>query len=143
MEYYKISFVGDEKVFLSTSNKFMLMSLIKDFIRTHKHVEFYFNYGGEFDELAALLCHIARSTSKSTNTTMTLVLSHPPENRKSLAEYYDKIIVLRRAEKDAATRDRYLIDAADMVITYIPQNSEKNALFSYTREKKKKVIFFA
>ena len=132
LDIYTVAFFGHRYVdhLLEAGNK--LERVLHRLLEEKEYVDFLVGRDGDFDQAASsTICRLKRNF-RDDNSAHIWVLPYPTaeylENQECYEAYYDEIEICEassRAHFKAAfqTRNRYMVDRADLIICYIDHKS--------------------
>ena len=146
MNIYRVAFFGHRRIYNIREIEEKLVPILNELILTKEYVEFYIGRNGEFDEFAASVIKRVQKQLDRDNNVMILTLPYTVKDIEYYADYYDEIVIpdaIGKAHPKAAItlRNRWMVDTADLVISYIER--EEGGAYSavkYAKKLNKKVV---
>ena len=123
-DIYRVAFFGHRRIYNIREIEEKLVPILKELILTKEYVEFYIGRNGDFDEFVASVIKRVQKQLDRDNNVMILTLPYTVKDIEYYEDYYDEIVipdVIGKAHPKAAItlRNRWMVDAADLVIAYI------------------------
>ena len=123
-DIYRVAFFGHRRIYNIGEIEEKLVPILNELILTKEYVEFYIGRSGDFDEFVASVIKRVQKQLDIDNNVMILTLPYTVKNIEYYENYYDEIVIpeaIGKAHPKAAItlRNRWMVDAADLVISYI------------------------
>ena len=132
MNLYTVAFFGHRYIDEDAVIEGKLNDYIRQLLQEKEFVDFLIGRNGDFDQLVASTVRRAKKHYRDDNSSLILVLPYKTaefsENQEGYADYYDCVEVSEKVArvfpKNAIqTRNREMIDRADLVIFYVEHQS--------------------
>lgn len=132
MEIFTVAFFGHRYISNPFSIEEALEERLRRLLREKEYVDFLIGRNGDFDQLVSSTVRRLKRTYRDDNSNLCLVLPYATaeylKNQEFFEDYYDSIEICHEssiAHPKAAiqTRNRAMIDRADLVICYINHKS--------------------
>ena len=148
-DIYRVAFFGHRRIYNIREIEEKLVPILNELILTKKYVEFYIGRNGDFDEFVASVIKRVQKQLDRDNNVIILTLPYTVKDIEYYEDYYDEIVIpdaIGRAHPKAAItlRNRWMVDAADLVIAYI-EHEEGGAYKTakYAEKNNKKVVYLS
>ncbi len=132
LDIYTVAFFGHRRIYNHNILEKLLMQQIKKLVNENEYVDFLVGHNGDFDTLVSSCIKNFQSDYGNYNNSLILVLPYSTaeyeNNRESFENYYNDIEICYESSvafpKSAIeTRNKKLIDRADLVICYVEENN--------------------
>jgi len=153
MEIFTVTFFGHRYFNNHRACEERLKQIFIDLLRNENYVEFLVGRNGEFDQFVSSSIRYVKREYRADNSAHVLVLPYMTaeyrRNKKYFEKYYDEIMVFEdscTAHYKAAiqTRNRGMVDRADLVICYVEAESGgAYQTMCYAEKSGKKIINLA
>lgn len=146
MDVFTVSLFGHREMDDLRGMESKLAPIVRELIRGKEYVSFLIGRNGEFDEYAASVIKRVQKETGKENSEMILVLPYRVADLEFYEKYYDGIFIPDGVSgahfKNAITlRNRWMVDASDLVICYAQRESGgAAAAMKYAKKKNKGVI---
>ena len=132
MDIYRIAFIGHRLIYGQYHLEDRVEEIIREKLRSKEYVELYVGRNGDFDILVASATKRAQKRMESQNSALVLVQPYSMKNDADYEKFYDEIWypIDRKVHPKAAitTRNRWMIENADLLIAYIEEERCGGAL---------------
>ena len=145
-DIYRVAFFGHRRIDRLREIEEKLVPILNELILTKEYVEFYIGRNGEFDEFAATVIKRVQKQLDRGNSTLILTLPYTVKDIEYYENYYDEIVIpdaIGKAHPKAAItlRNRWMADAADLIIAYIErEEGGAYAAVRYAKKLEKKIV---
>ena len=141
MEIYRVAFIGHRQIIGHFDLVSEIERLAKDLLRQKEYVEFYVGHHGDFDLFAASAVKQAQKAIGPHNSSLILVQPFPTKDDEYYKKFYDEVlypISPKTHPKAAITkRNQWIMDQADLLITYVEKDKKGGAYTAFRYMKKK------
>ena len=143
MEIYQVAFIGHRRIDAYEHLEDRIEQIARDLIRQKEYVEFYVGRNGDFDIMAASAIKRAQHALGHHNSSLILLQPYPMRDDIYYADFYDDVWypVEKTAHPKAAItqRNQWMIDHAQLLITFVKDGRTGGALTALTYADKKGV----
>ncbi len=131
MNIYTVTFIGHRNIDRFSYVENRVEELIRELIRNNEYVDFLVGRNGDFDQIASSAVLRIKKQVFDANSSLIWVMPYDSaayrNNAESFAEYYDEIELCQESASThfkaaIQTRNRYMIDRADLLICYVKNN---------------------
>lgn len=153
LEIYTVVFFGHRYIDNLLKVEELLEEQIRKLINEKEYVDFLVGHNGEFDQCVSSTVLRVRKKYRDDNSSLVLMLPYPTaeyiNNQNYYEDYYSDIEISQAASKAhpksaIQTRNREMVDRADLVICYIEHNAGgAYKTLKYASEQNKPIINLA
>ena len=132
VDIYRIAFIGHSVIYGQYRLEDRIEDLIREKLHTKEYVELYVGRNGDFDISVASATKRAQEALGHHNSSLVLLQPYPMKDDPYYEKFYDEIwypIDGKTHPKAAITkRNQWMVDNADLLITYVEEGRKGGAL---------------